>query len=187
MNDELEQLRAENDRLIHDIQAPDGYSWEWHCARKDEEIERLRAALEDCQNMESKTVEELRAKIERLREHHKIAVDGWTLEAQNVKQLEDEAHEMKAEIERLRAAIDRAERTASLTAAASSVAGEAVRKMREAETEIERLREECLTRHADQRAKAEEIERLRGLLREAVTNDLENEWYERVREALGDE
>jgi len=41
--------------------------------------------------------------IERLRKHHKIAVDGWTLEAQNVKQLEDEAHEMKAEIERLRA------------------------------------------------------------------------------------
>jgi multidrug resistance efflux pump len=28
--------------------------------------------------------------------------------------------------------------------------------------EIERLREECLTRHADQRAKAEEIERLRA-------------------------
>ncbi len=24
-----EELKAENDRLIHDIQAPDGYSWEW--------------------------------------------------------------------------------------------------------------------------------------------------------------
>jgi hypothetical protein len=42
-----EELKAENDRLIHDIQAPDGYSWEWHCQRKDEEIERLRDLIRD--------------------------------------------------------------------------------------------------------------------------------------------
>jgi hypothetical protein len=41
--------------------------------------------------------------------------------------------------------------------------------------------------YPDVREALDEIERLRGLLREAVTNDLENEWYERVREALGDE
>jgi len=37
-------LARENDRLIYNIQAPDGYTWEWHCARKDEEIERLQKA-----------------------------------------------------------------------------------------------------------------------------------------------
>ena len=47
MTDIVERLQAENDRLIHDIQAPDGYSWEWHCARKDEEIERLRGLLRE--------------------------------------------------------------------------------------------------------------------------------------------
>ena len=47
-----------------------------------------------------------------------------------------------AEIERLRSELDRTERIASLTAAASSVAGEALRKMDEANAEIERLRQE---------------------------------------------
>jgi hypothetical protein len=72
--------------------------------------------------------------------------------------------------------------------------------------EIERLREECLTRHADQRAKAEEIERLRSVanrgghlavanaeierLREVLRHVVDNPWdydSKRVREALGDE
>jgi hypothetical protein len=54
---EIERLRAENDRLIHDIQAPDGYPWEWHCARKDEEIERLRQET----LVQSECIESLRA------------------------------------------------------------------------------------------------------------------------------
>jgi hypothetical protein len=44
--------------------------------------------------------------IDQLREHHKVAVDNWTLEAQTVKQQEDQLHEQRAEIERLRWAID---------------------------------------------------------------------------------
>lgn len=43
--------------------------------------------------------------IERLEKHHKIAVDNWTLEAQTVKQHEDELHELIAKIERLHAII----------------------------------------------------------------------------------
>ena len=55
-----------------------------------------------------------------------------------------------SEIEQLRVALDRAERTASLTAAASSVAGEAVRKMQEAEAEVERLSDKALRFDLDQ-------------------------------------
>lgn len=55
--------------------------------------------------------------------------------------LDAEREECADEIERLREELDRAERIASLTVAASSVAGEAVRKMDEANAEIERLQE----------------------------------------------
>jgi hypothetical protein len=51
---------------------------------------------------------------------------------------------------------------------------------------VEHLREELLSRHNELRAKAEEIEWLRGLLREALeSHDPPVEWYWRVREALG--
>ena len=84
MNDELERLRAENDKLIYNIQAPDGYPWEWHCARKDEEIERLREELDSC----SDCMKRADAEIERLEE----VLDG-----------DDKAiSDQEAEIERLR-------------------------------------------------------------------------------------
>jgi uncharacterized coiled-coil DUF342 family protein len=55
--------------------------------------------------------------------------------------------------------------------------------------EIERLHEELLSRDNKLRAKAEEIERLRSLLREGAgfpaLDSEEREWKERVREALG--
>lgn len=65
MNDLAERLKAENDKLIHDIQAPDGYTWEWHCQRKDEEIERLRKTLDD--HLDSEAAETRRADRERAR------------------------------------------------------------------------------------------------------------------------
>jgi hypothetical protein len=99
-----------------------------------------------------------------------------------------------AEIERLREELDRSERFASLTVAASSVAGEAVRKMNEAEAEAEQLRqlaelrEKQLDTHIAALINAEaEIERLRGLLRDLLVSEtLTDVWHLRVREALGE-
>jgi len=44
--DELERLRTENAKLIHNIQAPDGYTWEWHWEQQQEELERLRDIID---------------------------------------------------------------------------------------------------------------------------------------------
>lgn len=82
------------------------------------------------------------------------------------------------EIERLRASCERAHLDSAAFAEAMS----------EKSAEIERLREELLSRDNKLRAKAEEIERLRGLLREGLkvrTWYAQQGWQSRVREALG--
>jgi hypothetical protein len=160
-----------------------------------DEIERLRETCVDHVEIE----QALTAEIEQLRIKHKELEIGWQ------RTYDHDVGLLKAEIERLRLALDRAERTTSLTAAASSVAGEAVRKMYAAEAEIERLTtliaDAALV--ADERlgeldAKDAEIERLRELLREAFGRDFAHGrlsdlthwqvgWMQRVREALGDE
>ena len=71
-----------------------------------DEIDRLRAELitayaQAQENYE--LAESLRAENEALREHHKISVDQWTLEAQRVKELEDNVHELRAESKALQA------------------------------------------------------------------------------------
>lgn len=44
---------------------------------------------------ETDPYQQLQVEVERLREHHKIAVDNWTLEAQNVKVLEEENERLR--------------------------------------------------------------------------------------------
>ena len=58
---------------------------------------QLILALQECRAERDR----LRAENEALREHHKISVDQWTLEAQRVKELEDNVHELRAENEAL--------------------------------------------------------------------------------------
>ena len=124
---------------------------------------------------------EARNEIKQLREHHKIAVDGWTLEAQNVKQLEDEAHEKDAEIEKLRGELVCADMFHKI----------AVEQRGTAWKEIEQFKQMVSDAAQALNDEERENERLRGLLRDLgvcvdwyiVSDDLKR----RVREALGNE
>ena len=61
--------------------------------------------FDHCKVAMAEEIEDLRAKNEDLLERHKIAVDNWSLEAQNVKELGDATERLGAAIKALRAAI----------------------------------------------------------------------------------
>ena len=69
--------------------------------KRDAKIEQLKADIDAHIHKGA----ERQLEIERLKAHHKIAVDNWTLEAQTVKQQEDVIHELRHKVERLREAL----------------------------------------------------------------------------------